>query len=356
MKRDWLYLFLAFFVSSSIFLGYYLITKDTKLDIVYKNWDGPSYVLAAISLYRPEIAAQNNFIHSPDISADWTWLPAHFPAYPLLIRLFSFVGYFPAMLMISLAFTLLTYLAFYELVKSLKITQNPLWLTLPLIFLSPRWFITSHVGGVESMFLFFLLMFLLYFHRRRHLPAAIFLSLAQFTRPHAVFIFLGLGLIILAELKSWRQYLPYLLVPVTVLAVFAFYRLQTGNFWAFFEAISLTKNLQAIPFKTFSFPAPNIETFWQEVNAYDFVLYLASCLFMFHKKFWRFGVISLTYFIPLIFLQHSDISRYAIPLLPFAFIAFSEIIEKKAFTLATLLMSPAIYLYAINFMDHNHGI
>ena len=64
----------------------------------------------------------------------------------------------------------------------------------------------------------------------------------------------------------------------------------------------------------------------------------------------------LNLFYPLIFLAHSDISRYAVPLLPFAFIAFSEIIERREFNLAVLLMSPAVMLYAINFMDHNHGI
>lgn len=363
IKKDWLYLILAFLISCGVFYGYYFAAKETKLDIVYKNWDGPSYVLTAISLYRPSVAYSNNYINSPDIHPDWTWLPAHFPLYPLSIRLFSFMGYFQAMLFVGVTFTLLTYLAFYELVTALKITKHPLALTLPLILLSPRWFIVSHIGGSESMFLFFLIMFMLYFFRRRHLASAVFLALAQATRPHAIFILFGLAIVALAELWQTRDlnailrtYFPYLMVPLTVLAVFSFYYFQTGNFWAFFEATALTRNLQAIPFKTFSFPSANIETFWQEVNAYDYVLYFAASLLLFGKKLWRFGIIGLAYFIPLIFLQHSDISRYAIPLLPFAFIAFSEIIEKRAFTWATILMSPAIYLYAINFMDHNHGI
>ncbi len=362
MKKDWLYLVAAFLISCSLFFGYYLVTKGTKLDIVYKNWDGPSYILAAISLYDPQVAYDNNFIHSGDIRQDWTWLPAHFPLYPLLIRAFSFLGYFPAMLLVSVGFTLLVYLAFYELIKSLKITQHPLLVTLPLIFLSPRWFIVSHVGGTESMFLFFVIMFLRYLAKKDHFRAGIFIALAQLTRPHAAFF--GSGLVILALIDLWRSkslvrviktYYPYLLMPISILLVFSFYKLQTGNFWAFFDSINLTKNLQSIPFKTFSFPASNIETFWQEVNAYDYVIYLGACLLMFRKKLWRYGVLGLTYFVPLIFLQHSDISRYAIPLLPFAFIAYSEMIEKREFTWATLLMSPAIMMYAINFMDHNHG-
>lgn len=363
MKRDWIYIIIAFLISSCVFFAYYLLTKDTKLDIVYKNWDGPSYVLASLSLYDPAIASANNFIHSGDIHPDWTWLPAHFPLYPLLIRALSFLGYFQAMLLISLGATLATYLAFYELVKVLKITQHPLALTLPLIFLSPRWFVVSHTGSNESLFLFFLIMFARFLHLNSPWRAAFFLLLAQVTRPHAIFLLFGVGIIALVELyksRNWKQvvrsYHPYLMVPLGILAVFSFYRVQTGNFWAFFDAIKLTHNLQGIPFATFSYPAPNIETFWQEVNAYDYLLYFAGCLLLFRQKLWRFGIVALAYFIPLIFLKHSDISRYAIPLLPFAFIAYRDLIEKREFTLATLCMSPAIMLYAINFMDHNHGI
>lgn len=362
IKRDWLSLIVTFLLTCSIFYGYYFFTKGTKLDIVYKNWDGPSYLLAAISMYDPQVAYANNFINSGDIRPDWTWLPAHFPLYPIFIRTFSFLGGFQAMLFVSVSFTLLSYLALYELIKALKITSHPLAVTLPFIFLSPRWFTVSHVGGSESMFMFFIIMFLLYLSIKDHLKAGIFIALAQATRPHAAFFVLGMAIIALVDL--WRthnlrdvikSYYPYLLSPLAIILTFTLYKIQTGNFWAFFDAISLTKNLQSIPFKTFSFPSPNIETFWQEVNAYDYVLYLGACLLMFRKKLWQFGILGLIYFIPLIYLQHSDISRYAIPLLPFAFIAYSEVIEKKEFTWATLLMSPAIMLYAINFMDHNHG-
>ncbi len=327
IKRAWLSPFLAFFITSGIFYGYYFFTMETKLDIVYKNWDGPGYVLSAMSLYRPMIASQHNFFNSADIRPDWTWLPAHFPLVPLLIRTFSFFGYFQAMLLVSLLFTFLSYLALYELISQLKITRFPLLVTLPFIFLSPRWFVVSHLGNSESAFMFFMLMFLLYFHKRKHHSAAIFAALAQATRPHAIFLFLGICLVALWELsrsrdlkKIFSTYAVYLLMPLTVLAVFTFYKIQTGNFFAFFEAIALTSNLQKIPFHTFTFPNINIETFWQEVNAWDYVLYLAAALFMFRKKLWAFGVIALVYFVPLIFILYTDISRYAIPLLLFAFI------------------------------------
>lgn len=360
-RRDWITILIVTFITCLVFYGYYFITKESDLDIVYKNWDGPGYVLAAMSLYSPEIAYKNNFFSSADIHPDWTWLPAHFPLVPFMIRGLSFLGYFPAMLAVGLVFTALSYIALYELVRSLKITKNPLLVTLPFIFLSPRWFVVSHVGSSESAFMFFMLLFLLFFYKKKHTLGALFGALAQFTRPHGVFIFIGVCCVALWELykeknlKKTVTYLPYLAMPAVVFAVFAFYKIQTGNFFAFFEAIALTSNLRNLPFLTFTFPNTNLETFWQEVNALDYVIYLAASLALFRKKLWQFGIIAIVYFIPLIFIQHTDISRYAIPLLPFAFIGFSEVIEKKEFTLATLLMSPAVIMYAINFMDHNHG-
>lgn len=362
IRKDWLYLLAASFVTCAVFYGYYFVTKATDLDIVYKNWDGPGYVLAAMSMYDPEVASENNFFASADIRPDWTWLPAHFPLVPILIRTLSIIGYFPAMLLIGLVFTTLSYIALYELLRSLKVTRSPLWLTLPFIFLSPRWFVVSHVGSTESAFMFFMLMFLIFFHRKEHTQGAFFAALAQLTRPHGIFLFMGISAVALWEMyrkheytRTVRTYLPYLVMPACVLLVFIFYKVQTGNFFAFFEAIALTSNLRNLPFLTFTYPNTNLETFWQEVNALDYVIYLAAALSMFRKKLWQFGVIALVYFIPLIFIQHTDISRYAIPLLPFAFIGFSEVIEKKEFTLASLFMAPAVIMYAINFMDHNHG-
>lgn len=362
LKKDWLILLTLFSLFSAIFYGYYLLAKETRLDIVYKNWDGPSYIIAAISLYRPEIAVEHNFIQSADIRPDWTFLPAHFPLFPVAIKLFSSLGYFQSMLYISVVFSFLSLIALYELLVATKVTKYPLLVSIPFILLSPRWFAVSHVGNSESMFMFFSIMMLIFLHKREHLKSAVFASLAVATRPWGVFYGLALLFVATTDLlrtknlgKVVSTYYPYLLMPLTVLLVFVFYKLQTGNFLAFFEAIALTRNLQSIPFNSFRFPAPNIETFWQEVNAYDYILYLGGILMLFRKNLKVIGVLGLFYFIPLIFLSHSDISRYAIPLLPFVYLGYSEIIEKKEFTLATLLMSPAVILYAINFLDHNHG-
>ena len=55
--------------------------KDGMLNI-YRNWDGPSYLIVAKSLYNPEIIKKLLFSPLPA-----TYFSAHFPLYPLLIKL-----------------------------------------------------------------------------------------------------------------------------------------------------------------------------------------------------------------------------------------------------------------------------
>ena len=60
-----------------------------------------------------------------------------------------------------------------------------------------------------------------------------------------------------------------------------------------------------------------------------------------------FGLI---FFIALILVQHRDISRYALPLLPIALITFEKFFTSKKFLIVLIVLIPAIYAYAWNFM------
>ena len=364
MFKAWTIIATVYLGLTFIFYGYYYFVKPTKLEDVYKSWDGPSYTLTALSLYDPQIAHDNNYILSVNIKPAWNWLPAHFPLYPWLIRAFSGIGYFQAMLLLSQFFSLSTFIAFYELVRRLKFSKSPLPLTLLMMLLPPRWFIVSHIGATEQVFLFFMLLMLLFWHQKKHLSAAIFGSLAQLARPQGILLFAVVGLFALYELVSHksklipllRSYLPYLLIPATLFGIFTYFYFQTGDFWAFFPAIKLFQHSQLLPFRVFSYPAPNVETFWQEINAVNYVVYLASIFVLFRRRYIQLGLLGLIFFLPLIFLRHSDISRYAIPLMPLAFIAFEDLLSRKEFVVAALLMSPAVMAYAVNFMTFNRAL
>lgn len=361
-KRDWLVIATFFFLINIFFLLLVRSLLKGGLGTIYKNWDTPSYVMAAISLYDPQIASYNNIISSPWVTPTWTFLPAHFPLYPILIRVFSFIGYFRAAILLSLGFTLAAIFAFYELVKKHNLAKNPLLLTLPFILLSPRWFALYHVGSTEPLFMFFLIMSLSSFLSRRHLPAAVWASLALFTRSQGALLGLAYLTVSLGDLYRTKNlinylktYYPYLLMPITFIGICAFYYLRTGDFFAFFNSIRAFGHYTGGIFPTFNYPAPNIETFWQEVNVYDYVLMAVAGLLLIRRKLYVLATVACVFAFPLIFIGHSDISRYAIPLIPFVLIAFRDIVERPEFVLGTYLMSPAIMLYTINFMAFNHG-
>ncbi len=360
MKKDLLIITLLFTFISLVF---FLFAKTTRggLDSVYKAWDGPSYVIVAESLYVPSDAVLYNSIQSPDIRPDFTFLPAHFPLYPLLIRTFSPIGYYQAMLFVSLLFSLATLLVFYLLARQLGLSA-PLLLTLPMILLPPRWFIIAHTGSSEPIFFFFVLTSLLFYFRRLPWASALAASLAMLTRPQGAL--LGLGYLFIALIHLYRsrdlrlilkRYTQYLLIPLTLLAVFWFYQRQTGDFWAFFSAISIFHHFRLSLFPTFNFGAPNIETFWLEANVLYYFLYLAAILRLYHSGKWQLGTIGLVFYLPLLFLQHTDISRYALPLMPLVFIAFAQGMASMPFNLATILSIPSIFLYTTNFILYNRA-
>lgn len=360
MRKDLAILTLVFALVSGAF---FLFAQSTRggMDSVYKAWDGPSYVIAAESLYLPALAVTYNSIQSPEIRADFTFLPAHFPLYPWLIRLFSPLGYYRAMLGLALLFSLSTLYAFYFLVTRLKLNA-PLLLTLPLILLPPRWFILSHTGSSEPLFLTLVLLSLLFYFRRQSWASAIFAAGAQLARPQGAL--LGLTYLSIAAIDLYRskqlkpilaRYYPYLLIPASLLLVFAYYFRQTGNFWAFFDSVAIFHHFAGRLLPSFNFGAENIETFWLEANVIYLFLYLATIIRLLQTRIWQLGIFGLVYYLPLLFLQHTDIARYAIPLFPLAFIAFAQTIATRSFTLATFLSAPAIFLYTTNFILYNRA-
>lgn len=361
MKKDLLIIVLTFLLVS---LSFFIFAKYSRagMESVYKSWDGPSYVIAAESLYVPSVAVNYNTIQSSAIRSDFTFLPAHFPLYPLLIRGFSFLGYYQAMLLISLFFSLAFIVAFYFLARQLGLI-NPLFLTLPLIVIPPRWFIIAHTGSSEPLFLFLVVTSLIFYFRKSPWLSAFMASFAMLSRPQGALLGLGyllIGLIHLFRIKDLKLiiklYAPYLLIPLTLGLIFIFYLHQTGDFWAFFKAISIFHHFRFSLFPTFNYGAENIETFWQETNVIYYFLYLLAIFdLIFRSKKWQLGIMGIVFYLPLIFLQHTDISRYSLPLMPLAFIALAPFIQHKTFTWASFALLPATFLYTANFILNNRA-
>lgn len=112
-NKDIKTIILGFLLSSAVFFGYYFFFNPFKFQLLYQSWDTPSYVIVAKSFYIPRLVELANTVNLPT-----AYFTAHFPLYPLFIRLFSFVGYFRSAILVSQIFTLLYFIAFYFLLRN----------------------------------------------------------------------------------------------------------------------------------------------------------------------------------------------------------------------------------------------
>jgi hypothetical protein len=360
MRKD-LGIITILYLVIAIAFWFYAKTSRAGLASIYRAWDGPSYVIAAKSLYVPSRAVSYNSIQSPEIRADFTFLPAHFPGYPLLIRTFSFLGYYQAMIILALAGGYVTICLLYMYLRHLSVA-HPLAVVLPALLLPPRWFILSHTGSSEPWFIAFVLASLYAYERGWFARSALMGAVALLFRAQgtllgcAYFVLMGIELVETRDLRQiLKKYSWYLLIPATLLAIFWFYQRQTGDFWAFFRAMALYHHLIPRLFPSFTSGVPSVETFWLEASVFDYVIYLAAIFRLFSLRRRPLATFGLVYYLPLIFLQHTDMSRYAVPLMPLVFIAFAEILAAPAWTWASLLTSPAIFAYATNFILNNRA-
>ncbi|OGY15681.1 MAG: hypothetical protein A2784_03195 [Candidatus Chisholmbacteria bacterium RIFCSPHIGHO2_01_FULL_48_12] len=353
--RHWIILSLVFGLSSLLLYAYFWLFTPTRLQVIYQNWDGPLYTVIAESLYNPRIISQIPYAENIKPPEDFA---SSFPLYPLAIRLLSFIGYFRATILVSLIFSWVAIIAFYELVRQNRFTRQPLLLSLIFIFLPPRWFLSSHIGASEPLFIFLILMSLIYFFRRRYLVSGIWLGLAQLARSQAILFFAGYALFALIKTIKTKRfiagYLSYLLSPLALLGFFAYLKFQYGNFFAFFTAMSKWPLMGSFPFAVFSayphrlVPTPSLQNhFW------IYLVDIWAVLLLVKNRRPFLALLTAIYTFPLLFIVHIDLPHYNLPLTPFLLIAFEPIIATKSFLAAVIALLPALYIFTVKSMFLN---
>lgn len=336
---------------------------------VFANYDGPNYLVIAKTLYHQSLIRTNFSLPIP-----LEYYPAHFPGYPLLIRILDFIlpGTW-AMLTSTLTTTILAVSIFYLFLKKFKLSSNPLWLSVLFLFLPARWLVVRSVGSPEPLFLFSLLASF-YFFKSALTPvsqnliskkkiitldfllAGLFGALAQITKTPAILLFLGyiiyLSYLAIKKKRVYYQAWPLLLIPFSALGVFVFYYFQTNNFLAYFQSGD-NFHLVFPPFQAFATGRNWLGDFWLEDMVSTYLIGALTVVLLFKRKLHDLAIFSLIFFSATLFVAHRDLSRYSLPLMPFSLIAFSSFLEKKEFKIAFLIILPAIYFYAINFILHN---
>ena len=85
-------------------------------------------------------------------------------------------------------------------------------------------------------------------------------------------------------------------------------------------------------------------------------IYLAGALGVLYLIKQRKDVIAAftaIFFFSIIFVSHRDLARYALPLVPFLFIAFARLLSSREFKWVMALLIIPIYLFAIAFIAGN---
>lgn len=352
IKYPFFILIAIYILQVVVFYAPYIIKN--RFDVIERNWDGPAYIVIAKTLYNPVLIKKENYIRKylPEVKKFANKLPL----YPILIRLFSFMGYEKSMLFNSLFFGLASVLASFYLFKMLKIKKAFL-LSLLFIFYPPRWFVMQKVGGVETTFIFFIILSLIFFYKNKFFFSAVFLTLATLTKINGLLVFFSYILIfIFIKKNNRRQICYYFLSPLSIFLVFSFFQRTFGDFWIYFKSDSRCfeyVSLFKFPYSVFDASACYVGSIHLEEMFWFFGTSYLAIIFLLRKKQSEILAFFLPSFVPMLFLQHNDFTRHGIVLYLLFFIIFAKLLVKKELVIIFALLIPAVFLYARNFVNVN---
>jgi Gpi18-like mannosyltransferase len=330
--------------------------NQVSLETIFANYDGPNYMVIAKCGYNKDCIGPNFSLPLP-----LEYYPAHFPAYPTLIKIFNNFTTGPkAMIFSTLLGSIFLSLILFELLKLFTKPQKAFWLSTVFLFFPARFFILRQVGAPETWFLATTLASIFFFKKDKFWLSAIFAGAAQAFKSPGVLLLASYGIIAIYDLikgknfgQVFKKYFPFILVPITILLTFYLYKLQTGNFFAYFHSGD-NFHLNKLPYLVFISTKSWINTIWLEDIIYIFLIAIYGVYRLIKKyKFDIITVYSLVFLIATLLVAHRDISRYIAPIYPFLLLAYKKPLNKKPVKIILLLLIPAIILYAINFVCGN---
>jgi len=346
--KDKKLLFLALISVFSSFLLWMVVGMKT----VYENFDGMYYGVVARCFYDFTCIRTSFSFPLP-----LEYYAAHFPLFPLLMRLGSEL--FPFHLLQSgLATTLLSQVClaavFYIILKQKK-SKWAFFSSVLLLFFLPRMWVVRSVVSPEPLFLLLIILSLWFFEKRSFFYASVFGALAVLTKSPGILLFFSYSLFALHEAFQKKRLdfsvWPILLIPATLIGLFFFYQLRVDSFWAYFQSGD-NIHLQLLPFRVFDSTQSWVGTFWLEDILWTYLICGLGVFLAFRKnKVW--GWFGFIYFLTILFVSHRDISRYSLPLVPVVLLGLSELFEQKYIRIALLLIIVPSFFYSINFLAHN---
>lgn len=306
---------------------------------IYQNFDGPYYAVIAKCWYDKECVGKNFSFPLPA-----EYYLAHFPLYPALMGLFGGVGLVRAAALINLLATIGAAVVLY------KMAGEKLWIALTWLFWWPRMWVVRSVGGAETLLILGLLVSMYFFIKKKYVWAGVIGALAVLAKPPGILLFGGYALYFLVKKFDWRAW-PLFLMPVVLGGLFWFYKVQTGDFWAYFHSGD-NIHLQMLPFGVFDSNQPWVGTFWLEDVLWVYLIGLIGVIRAMRKNP-MLGYFGAVFYTTILFVSHRDIARYSLPLVPVVLIGLSEIFERREVRWALVLLVIPMFFYSVNFLLHN---
>lgn len=333
------------------------------MQTIAANFDGPLYIVIAKSLYNLSYIG-NNFSFPLPLE----YYAAHFPFYPLIIRsIGAVIGYPWGMLLATLAGSMLSMYYFYLFISRYTSKNNALWLCAVFAVFPARWLIVKSVGSPEPIFVGAILASMYHFNKKEYWLAGIWGVAAQLTKSPAILLFVAYGAtLVLARIRElatnhnavkWVKSLEYkaypiFLIPSSLLVLFYVYKVQFNDFFAYFNSGD-NIHLFFPPFQIFNYSQSWVNTHWLEEVIFIYVLGIIGVLKLVKSKETALAWFTGIFFTSVLFVSHRDILRYSLPVLPFLFVSYKNILVSKEFKIAMLVIIVPIFLYTLAFISNN---
>jgi Gpi18-like mannosyltransferase len=321
------------------------------MPVIYRNYDGPFYVVVAKAWYNKDVI-RNTFSFALPLE----YYPAHFPLYPALISLVALINlnHLQAMVVVNMLASAVGAVVLYKIAEKLK-WEQPFWIALTWLFWWPRMWAVRSVGSPETLFILAIMTSLYFFQEKKYWLAGIAGSLAVLTKSPGILLLVAYGVWFgvnyiktkKIEYKIW----PVLLIGLTAVGLFYFFYLKTGDFMAYFHTGD-NIHLQWLPFRVFDSTQPWVGSFWLE----DIIwIYLIGGIGIYRalKKNLVWGVFGAVFYTSILFVSHRDIGRYSLPLVPVVLMGLSEIFTKKEIRWLLVLAIIPLFFYTVNFVTNN---
>ncbi len=317
--------------------------------VVKANYDGPLYIVVAKTFYN--FSNGNKF----EFPLSNQYYSAHFPLYPSLIRLMSWLRYDNSMIIVTLLGSVLATAVVYFMGRERLGDEKSFWITVVFLFFPARYFVLRSVGSPEPWFMAFILASVWSFTKKRYWLAGIFGALATITKSPGILLFVSYATYLFTNWRKVGHYskvLPLLLIPLALLSVFLLYGANYHDFWAYFHSGD-NIHLQSLPFRIFNSSQPWVGTHWLEDVIWIYLAGLLGLSTLIDQKRWEEAIFVGVYLGTIFFVSHRDIARYSLPIFPLILLSWGDIVSQKRYRWVWGVLILAIFVYSVNFMVGN---